>query len=85
MVDTERHEGAYEKNEAERARYAREAKDLHEAQLSHERSSLSGLTVEEAREFHRYFSFSFLGFVGIAIVAHVLTYIAMPWGLHPLQ
>lgn len=85
MVDPDRHEGAYDKNEADKARYAREAKDLHEAGLSHERASLSGLTEQEAREFHRLFSFSFLGFLFIAIVAHVLTYMAMPWGLHPLQ
>ena len=47
-----------------------------------ERTSLSGLTEAEAREFHSYFTKSFLGFLVVAIVAHVLTYAAMPWGLH---
>lgn len=45
------------------------------------RTSLSGLTHDEAREFHRYFTLSFIAFLIIAIVAHVLTYIAMPWGI----
>ena len=48
-----------------------------------QRASLSGLTEAEAREFHRFFVFSFLAFLLVAIIAHVLTYIAMPWGLHP--
>jgi light-harvesting complex 1 beta chain len=47
-----------------------------------ERVSLSGLTESEAREFHRYFTSSFLGFLFVAIVAHALTYAFAPWGVH---
>ena len=52
----------------------------HEGPEGH--SSLSGLTEAEAREFHRYFTASFLGFLAIAIVAHGLTYAFAPWGVN---
>jgi light-harvesting complex 1 beta chain len=42
-------------------------------------STLTGLTVPEAREFHRIFVWSFLGFVVVAIVAHVLAWVWRPW------
>jgi len=41
--------------------------------------SLSGLTEEEAKEFHGIFLRSFLIFTGIAIVAHVLAWMWRPW------
>jgi len=41
--------------------------------------SLSGLTEEEAREFHRIFVASFAGFTAIAIVAHFLVWQWRPW------
>jgi light-harvesting complex 1 beta chain len=41
--------------------------------------SLSGLTEEEAKEFHRIYRASFLTFVVIAIVAHVLVWSWRPW------
>lgn len=41
--------------------------------------SLSGLTDAEAREFHGVFMTSFLIFVVIAIVAHVLVWMWRPW------
>jgi len=41
--------------------------------------SLSGLTEEEAKEFHRIFVASFLVFTGIAIVAHFLVWQWRPW------
>ncbi|MCP9221138.1 light-harvesting antenna LH1, beta subunit [Erythrobacter sp. LQ02-29] len=47
----------------------------------HERTSLSGLTEAEAREFHSYFTKSFLAFLAVAIVAHILTWMAAPWGI----
>ncbi|RPF71756.1 light-harvesting antenna LH1, beta subunit [Aurantiacibacter spongiae] len=49
----------------------------------HERDGygLSGLTENEAREFHSYFTRSFLFFLAIAIIAHILTYIWAPWGV----
>ena len=46
-----------------------------------ETTSLSGLTEGEAREFHRYFTTSFLGFLTVAVIAHVLTYAFAPWGV----
>ena len=47
-----------------------------------DKTSLSGLTEAEAREFHRYFTTSFLGFLAVAIAAHVLTYAFAPWGVN---
>lgn len=41
--------------------------------------SLSGLTEQEAREFHRIFMTSFAIFVAIAIVAHILAWMWRPW------
>lgn len=41
--------------------------------------SLSGLTEAEAKEFHRIFMGSFLGFLAIAIVAHILVWSWRPW------
>lgn len=41
--------------------------------------SLSGLTEQEAREFHGMFVTSFIGFTVIAIVAHVLVWNWRPW------
>ncbi len=41
--------------------------------------SLSGLTAEEAKEFHKIFLVSFLVFVVIALIAHVLAWQWRPW------
>jgi light-harvesting complex 1 beta chain len=41
--------------------------------------SLSGLTENEAKEFHKIFVMSFLGFTGVAIVAHFLVWQWRPW------
>lgn len=41
--------------------------------------SMSGLTDEEARDFHRVFMSSFIAFTVIAIVAHVLVWNWRPW------
>ena len=41
--------------------------------------SLSGLTEAEAQEFHGIFMTSFIVFVVIAIVAHVLVWMWRPW------
>lgn len=43
------------------------------------RGSLSGLTENEAREFHKLFVSSFVVFTLIAIVAHVLVWQWRPW------
>ncbi len=41
--------------------------------------SLSGLSEAEAREFHSVFMTSFLVFVVVAVIAHVLAWIWRPW------
>ncbi len=41
--------------------------------------SLSGLSEAEAREFHSVFMTSFLVFVAVAVVAHILAWMWRPW------
>jgi light-harvesting complex 1 beta chain len=41
--------------------------------------SLSGLTEQEAKEFHGIFMTSFILFTIIAIIAHVLVWMWRPW------
>jgi light-harvesting complex 1 beta chain len=41
--------------------------------------SLSGLTEQEAKEFHRIFMGSFIAFLVIAIIAHFLVWQWRPW------
>jgi light-harvesting complex 1 beta chain len=41
--------------------------------------SLSGLTEQEAKEFHGVFMTSFVGFTLVAIVAHILAWLWRPW------
>ena len=43
------------------------------------RSSLSGLTEAEAQEFHGLFVRSFIAFLVIAIIAHILAWMWRPW------
>ncbi len=47
-------------------------------------ASLSGLTEAEAREFHSIFMTSFVVFLVVAIVAHILVWAWRPWlpGVH---
>jgi light-harvesting complex 1 beta chain len=47
--------------------------------MSDQSSSLSGLTEDEAKEFHGIFVKSFLGFTAIAVVAHILVWMWKPW------
>jgi light-harvesting complex 1 beta chain len=42
-------------------------------------NSLSGLSANEAKEFHSYFMQGFLGFTAIAVVAHILVWAWRPW------
>ncbi len=46
--------------------------------------SLSGLSEQEAKEFHKIFMASFLIFLAVAIVAHILAWQWRPWlpGVH---
>lgn len=41
--------------------------------------SLSGLTENEAREFHGIFVTSFIAFTVIAVIAHILAWMWRPW------
>jgi light-harvesting complex 1 beta chain len=41
--------------------------------------SMSGLTENEAKEFHSLFMSSFLGFTAVAAVAHLLVWMWRPW------
>lgn len=43
------------------------------------KGTLSGLTANEAKEFHSVFMTSFIGFTVIAIIAHVLAWSWRPW------
>lgn len=43
------------------------------------RGSLSGLTDQEAKEFHGIFMSSFIGFTVVAIIAHVLVWNWRSW------
>ncbi len=44
-----------------------------------EGSSASGLSSDEAKEFHGAFMSGFLGFTAIAVVAHILVFMWKPW------
>ena len=46
---------------------------------SDDRSSLSGLTEAEAQEFHTLFVSSFIAFIAIAVLAHILVWAWRPW------
>lgn len=41
--------------------------------------SFTGLTDEQAQELHSVYVSGFVLFTGVAVVAHVLTYIKLPW------
>ena len=41
--------------------------------------SSSGLSENEAKEFHSIFMSSFIGFTAVAVVAHILAWIWRPW------
>ncbi len=42
-------------------------------------ASLSGLSEEEAKEFHEQFKTTFTAFLGVAAVAHLLVLAWKPW------
>ena len=44
-----------------------------------EPASLSGLTPDQAKEFHEQFKVTYTAFVGIAAVAHLLVLVWKPW------
>ncbi len=43
------------------------------------RTSISGLTDEEAQEFHQFWTQGFVGFTAVAVVAHILVWAWRPW------
>ena len=47
--------------------------------MSDERSSLSGLSADEAKNFHSLFMTGFIVFTVIAIIAHFLVWQWRPW------
>lgn len=47
--------------------------------MAEAKTSLSGLTEQEAQEFHAIFLQSFIGFVVVALIAHVLAWMWRPW------
>lgn len=47
--------------------------------MANERSPYSGLTENEAKEFHGIFVTSFIIFTIVAIVAHILVWMWRPW------
>jgi light-harvesting complex 1 beta chain len=47
--------------------------------MADDRTSLSGLTDAEAKEFHSLFTSSFIAFTVIAIIAHILVWLWRPW------
>jgi light-harvesting complex 1 beta chain len=42
-------------------------------------NTISGLTADEAKEFHRIFMAGFIGFTVVAIIAHFLVWMWRPW------
>ena len=44
-----------------------------------EQKSLTGLTDDEAKEFHGIFTQTMTGFFGIVVIAHILAWLYRPW------
>ena len=47
--------------------------------MAEHKGSISGLTDDEAQEFHRYRVQGFIGFTAVALVAHMLVWVWRPW------
>jgi len=47
--------------------------------MENQENSISGLSEKEAKEFHKIFVVSFIIFVAIAVVAHILAWQWRPW------
>jgi light-harvesting complex 1 beta chain len=47
--------------------------------MAERKESLTGLTDDEAREFHGFFITSFIAFTVVAIIAHFLVWQWRPW------
>jgi light-harvesting complex 1 beta chain len=47
--------------------------------MAEENGSLTGLTDNEAKEFHQLYLQGFMLFTGVAVVAHLLVWLWRPW------
>jgi light-harvesting complex 1 beta chain len=47
--------------------------------MAERKGSISGLSDDEAQEFHRFYVQGFVGFTAIAVVAHLLVWVWRPW------
>jgi light-harvesting complex 1 beta chain len=47
--------------------------------MAESKTSISGLTDDEAQEFHRYYVQGFIGFTAVALAAHMLVWVWRPW------
>jgi len=47
--------------------------------MSEQGGSLTGLSTNEAKEFHSAYMQGFLGFTAVAVVAHILVWMWRPW------
>ena len=47
--------------------------------MAERKGSISGLTDDEAQEFHKFYIQGFVGFTAVAVVAHILVWIWRPW------
>jgi len=57
----------------------RKAKTVESIEMADRSGSLSGLTEQEAKEFHGIFMSSFIAFTVVAVVAHFLAWMWRPW------
>ena len=48
--------------------------------MAENKTSLTGLTDDEAKEFHGIFVSSMTIFIGVAVFAHILAWAWRPWG-----
>jgi light-harvesting complex 1 beta chain len=62
-----------------RAGFARRMLGGNQDMAGERNGSLSGLTEQEAREFHGLFVSGFIGFTAVAVVAHILVWLWRPW------
>ena len=44
-----------------------------------EQKSMTGLSDDEAKEFHAIFTQTMTGFFGIVVIAHILAWLYRPW------
>ncbi|MEO0820041.1 MAG: light-harvesting antenna LH1, beta subunit [Pseudomonadota bacterium] len=47
--------------------------------MAEEKGSLTGLSDEEAKDFHEVYMSGLVLFTGVAVVAHILTWLWRPW------